>query len=151
MGTLHPGRDPPPPASTSTRGAAIVGEARNGAGPGPYVMACSTLAGDAVVNDSGERLGTLEHIMIDVRAGRIAYGVLAHGGVLGLGARLHAVPWDALAIDVERRCFVLRVSKARLAKAPGFDADHWPAMADPAWARSVRDFYQARDTASPVQ
>jgi sporulation protein YlmC with PRC-barrel domain len=143
MGTLYPGQDPPPPASTSAQGAGIVGRVGRADGPGPHVMACSTLAGDPVVNREGEGLGTLEHIMIDVRGGKIAYGVLVHGGVLGLGARLYAVPWDALTLDVERRCFVLPVSRARLQEAPGFDRDHWPAMSDPSWARSVHDFYQA--------
>ena len=111
-------------------------------GPGTHVLACSTLAGERVLNPAGEELGALEHFMIDVAQGRIAYGVLARGGVLGLGARLFAVPWSALMLDIERGCFVLDVAASRLRSAPGFDREHWPAMADPAYTRAVDDFYR---------
>ena len=106
-----------------------------------------------MINPAGEELGTLEHFMIDVAEGRIAYGVLARGGVLGLGARLFAVPWSALALDGERGCFVLDVAAARMRTAPGFDSDHWPAMADPAFVRAVDAFYrpQRRESARALQ
>lgn len=106
-------------------------------------MASSALAGNAVVNRRGEELGSLERLMIDVRTGSIAYGVLARGGVLGLGARLFAVPWHAFALDAERECLVLDVALERLRGAPGFDREHWPRMADPAFARAVDEFYPA--------
>ena len=111
-------------------------------GPGPCVMACSMLAGDPVMNLAGEPLGTLAHVMLDVGAGRIAYGVLTRGGVMGLGAKLFAIPWNALAHDRERQCFVLDMSLDRLRRAPGFDGEHWPAMADPAFARAMQAYYQ---------
>ena len=38
-------------------------------GPGPKIMAADTLEGDDVVNTAGEKLGALEHIMIDVPSG----------------------------------------------------------------------------------
>ncbi len=141
MGSLYPGKDPPAPASTSENAARVVG-AEEGDGPGPYVMSCETLTGDAIVNGQGDKLGTLAHVMLDVPAGRIAYAVLARGGVLGLGERLHAIPWSALTLDAERHRFVLDVDAERLDKAPGFDRAHWPRMADPAWARGVERFFQ---------
>jgi sporulation protein YlmC with PRC-barrel domain len=113
-------------------------------GPGPYVMAWETLAGDAVVNAADEELGKLEHVMVDVPSGTIAYAVLACGGVFGIGEKLFAIPWRALTLDAERNCFVLDVSRERFEAAPGFDRDHWPAMADPAWARGVHDYYGVR-------
>jgi sporulation protein YlmC with PRC-barrel domain len=107
MGLLHPGQQPAPPVSVSPEAAPIAGRARHAGGPGRFVMACSTLVGDRVVDARGEELGSLEQLMIDVPAGRIAYGVLARGGVLGLGARLFAVPWHAFTLDAERDCLVL--------------------------------------------
>jgi hypothetical protein len=104
-------------------------------------MSCGTLAGDAVVNPRGDDLGRLGHVMIDVRSGCVAYGVLARGGVFGIGEKLFAVPWDAFTLDATRQCFVLDVWRERLDAAPGFDRDHWPEMADPAWARQVRAYY----------
>jgi hypothetical protein len=39
------------------------------------VLAADTLTGDKVVNRQKEDLGTIEHLMIDVEQGRIAYAV----------------------------------------------------------------------------
>lgn len=100
-------------------------------GPGPHVMACGALAGATVFNRAHEELGTLAHVMLDVANGRIAYAVLAHGGVLGLGEKFFAIPWEALAFDATRECFVLDVAREKLAAAMGFDRDHWPSKADP--------------------
>lgn len=116
----------------------------NKTGPGPKVMAADTLEGDEVVNTTDEKLGKLEHIMIDVPTGRVAYGVLSFGGFLGMGDKLFAIPWHALRVDPSNHRFVLDVDKETLKKAPGFDRDHWPSMADERWAREVHTYYHAR-------
>ena len=110
----------------------------------PFVMAAAMLEGDTVVNRQNEDLGQIEHIMIDVPTGRIAYAVLACGGVLGIGEKLFAVPWGALALDADRSCFVMDIDKSRLEAAPAFDKDHWPSMADPEWAAGVHDYFGIR-------
>jgi len=76
-----------------------------------------------------------------VTSGRIAYAVLSFGGFLGMGAKLFAIPWPALALDAGEKRFILGVSKDRLENAPGFDKDHWPSMADPTWAKEVHAYY----------
>lgn len=124
------------------KGAQIVGETdTKSPGPGPRVMAASTLEGDDVINRTGEKLGTIQEIMLDVPSGRIAYAVLSHGGLLGVGDRLFAIPWRALTLDTENKCFILDVAKERLSIAPGFDKDHWPAMADETWAHAVHRYF----------
>lgn len=110
-------------------------------GPGPDVMAADTLQGDDVINLQGEKLGSIEDIMLDVRSGKVAYAVLSFGGLLGMGDKLFAIPWSALTLDVDRKCFVLDVPKDRLQNAPGFDKDQWPSMADESWASQVYSYY----------
>jgi sporulation protein YlmC with PRC-barrel domain len=112
-------------------------------GPGPKVMAADTLDGDDIVNAAGDKLGTLEHIMIDVPSGRVAYGVLSFGGFLGMGDKLFAIPWSALRIDPPNHRFIFDVDKETLQNAPGFDKDNWPSMADETWARDVHTYYKA--------
>ncbi len=114
------------------------------AGPGPKVMAADTLEGDDIVNLAEEKLGTLEHIMIDVPSGRVAYGVLSFGGFLGMGDKLFAIPWRALRLDPSNHRFILDVDKQTLKNAPGFAKDYWPSMADEQWARDVHTYYHAR-------
>ena len=113
-------------------------------GPGPSIMAADTLEDDKVVNPQGEDLGNIEHIMIDVLSGRVAYAVLSFGGLFGIGDKLFAIPWTALQLDTDNKCFVLSASKEQLKQAEGFDKDHWPSMADQRWAVGVHRFYNAR-------
>jgi sporulation protein YlmC with PRC-barrel domain len=110
-------------------------------GPGPDVMDAGSLTGDEVANAAGDDLGKIEAIMLDVKSGRIAYAVLSFGGFLGLGSKLFAIPWPALTLDAAQKRFVLDVSRERLESAPGFDKDHWPSMADRAWATGIHEYY----------
>src|SRR5271157_2809593 len=108
------------------------------------VLAADTLTGDRVVNRKKEDLGTIEHLMIDVENGRVAYAVLSFGGFLGMGDKLFAIPWSALAVDTVDRQFILDVDKQLLEHAPGFDKAHWPDMADRTWGAEVSAYYGAK-------
>jgi sporulation protein YlmC with PRC-barrel domain len=126
------------------QGATVVGGGRpyaDNPGPGPYVMAADTLENTKVVNADGDDLGKIEHIMLDVPSGRVAYAVLSFGGFLGMGSKLFAIPWHALIMDADDKHFVLDVPKERLENAPGFDENRWPSMADERWASDLHKFY----------
>lgn len=110
----------------------------------PRVLAADTLTGDKVVNLQKEDLGKIEHLMIDLETGRIAYAVLSFGGFLGMGDKLFAIPWSALALDTVEKRFILNVDKELLKRAPGFDKDDWPNMADYGWRTRVYTFYGAK-------
>ena len=139
----------------TSSGTPIVGAERHTSnGPGPEVMDAATLSGDAVVNASGEDLGKIEAIMLDVQSGRIAYAVLSFGGFLGMGAKLFAIPWSIFTLDAGEKRFILNVPKEQLENAPGFDKGHWPSMADTSWATELHDYYHVApywddDLASP--
>ena len=135
---------PPTQTTRASGGANIIpgdDEFDASAGPGPEVMDAATLIGDKVANATGESLGEIEAIMLDVRSGRIAYAVLSFGGFLGMGSKLFAIPWSALTLDAKEKRFVLNVSKEKLENAEGFDKDHWPSMADMTWAVRVHEYY----------
>ncbi|WP_118184194.1 PRC-barrel domain-containing protein [Paraburkholderia phosphatilytica] len=133
MGSINPQGD-------RTGGAKIVGGGR-GEGPGPEVMAAATLDGNKVMSADGEHVGKISDIMLDVRSGRVAYAVLSEGGFLGMGTTLHAIPWSALMLDTDQKCFHVDIAAQRLKDDAGFDKDHWPSMADPAWAASLHTYY----------
>lgn len=120
----------------------VGGPKSNPGGPGPEVMAANTLEGNDVYNSAGEDLGSIKDIMIDVPRGRVAYAVLSRGGVLGIGDKLFAIPWAALTLDTDRKCFVLDIDEETLKNAPGFDKDNWPSMADETWARNLHTYYK---------
>jgi sporulation protein YlmC with PRC-barrel domain len=110
-------------------------------GPGPSLMGADTLIGNDVYNQQDEDLGDVKEIMLDMSTGRVSYAVLSFGGILGMGEKLFAVPWNALTLDTKNKRFTLNVTKASLDQAPGFDKDSWPNMADQAWARGIHDYY----------
>ena len=119
----------------------MLGMYRNDTGPGPALMGADTLIGDDVYNHDDEQLGDIKEIMLDMRSGRIAYAVLSFGGVLGLGEKLFAVPWEKLTLDTVNKRFLLDVGKEQLKSAPGFDQDNWPDMASEAWNDQMNQFY----------
>lgn len=110
--------------------------------PDRRVLSASSLSGGVVKNGAGEKLGDVADIMIDTENGRVAYAVLSFGGFLGMGDKLFAVPWNAMRLDAEDRCFVLDVPKETLKSAPGFDKDDWPDFADPTWGADVYRHYK---------
>ena len=107
------------------------------------VLSASTLTGDKVRNTAGQDLGKIDEIMIDIRSGQVAYAVVSFGGVLHIGNKLFAIPWNALQLDEDEKCFLLDVDKATLESAPGFDKDNWPDMADVTWGSEIYRHYGA--------
>ncbi len=110
-------------------------------GPGPNLMGADTLIGNDVYNSKDEDLGGIKEIMLDMVGGKISYAVLSFGSFLGMGEKLFAVPWQALKLDTQNKRFILNVDKERLSKAPGFDKDKWPDMADQSWVTEIHAFY----------
>ena len=109
----------------------------------PRVLSASSIMGHKVVNTAGEQLGSIKELMIDLDGGLIAYAVLSFGGILGMGDKLFAIPWEALTIDEENRTLILDVDKAVLENAPGFDKDNWPdnAKYEAGWLLGVYEYY----------
>jgi hypothetical protein len=77
------------------------------------------LAGQTVVNEKNEKIGTLDDIILG--KDRAMYAILQVGGFLGLGSRLVAVPFDSLKIDeAGRRIELPGASKDELTKLAEF-------------------------------
>ena len=110
----------------------------------PTLSAKSIISTD-VKNPQGEALGSIKDIMIDTGSGRIEYAVLQFGGVMFIGDKLFAVPWDELKLDTAKEEMVLNVDKERLKDAPGFDKDDWPDFAADSIRSELNGFYGARN------
>jgi sporulation protein YlmC with PRC-barrel domain len=114
----------------------------------PSVWLTSDLLGMDVVSTQGDSLGEIEDVVVHPE-GETGYAVLSFGGWLGIGEKLFAMPWtvlrsvdrDAGELDTQRS-LVLPLDKEKLKQAPGFDKDHWPAIANADWSRDVDTFYK---------
>jgi sporulation protein YlmC with PRC-barrel domain len=107
-------------------------------------LSATTIIGDRIENDDGDVLGELKELMIDCDTGRIAYAVLSFGGLMGLGNKLFAIPWESLELDADQQCFLLNVDKERLKGAPGFDKSQWPSHADASFIDQVFRYYDVQ-------
>jgi sporulation protein YlmC with PRC-barrel domain len=91
-----------------------------------HYLTTSSIIGDKVYDEKDNRLGSIKDIMMDVHSGKIHYCVIELGGILGIGAKYFAVPYDLLRIDPDKKRFLFNGSKQVLEKAPGFNHWHWP-------------------------
>jgi len=105
---------------------------------GMSVHKASAFIGSRVENSQGESLGTISDIVLEPSEGRIRYVALSYGGVLGLGGKLFAIPWNALALQPDGKTFLLNVDKQLLETAPGFNKDNWPQRPDATLQAAMR-------------
>jgi sporulation protein YlmC with PRC-barrel domain len=119
-GTNHEGRTPNIPA---------------------HRLTASSIIGDSVENQQGEKLGKIDNLMVNVRTGEIEYAVLEFGSFLGIGGKLFAIPFRELKLDEVNELFVLNRDKEYLKNAPGFDRSHWPDTNDHTYFDNVNLYY----------
>lgn len=97
----------------------------------------SQLIGQNIKNSKGESVGEINDLVIDA-TGKVRYGAVTYGGILGVGSKLFAVPFEAFRVgqnpndpnDVGDYVLTLDVTKEQLDGSEGFDNDHWPDFAD---------------------
>ncbi|MGB4862349.1 MAG: PRC-barrel domain-containing protein [Tepidiformaceae bacterium] len=108
------------------------------------VLSASTLSGDSIVNASGEDVGKLEDIMLDLDHGKVAYAVLSVGGFMGMGDKLFALPWESLQVDTANKRLICNVPKEKFEASDGFDKSNWPNLADPSFRDRTYSQYGAK-------
>ncbi len=87
------------------------------------LIAADKVVGTAVYDAAGERLGTIDSIMLNKRSGKVAYAVMSFGGFLGIGERYHPLPWDVLTYDDAKGGYNVQHSADDLRKAPNYSRD----------------------------
>jgi len=56
------------------------------------LIAAEKVEGTSVYNLQGEKLGTVDDIMIDKVSGKAIYALMSFGGFLGIGEKYHRCP-----------------------------------------------------------
>ena len=87
------------------------------------LISADKVQGTAVYNTAGERLGTIDSIMLNKRSGEVAYAVMSFGGFLGIGERYHPLPWDVLDYDTAQGGYCVNMDKNQLSGAPNYSRD----------------------------
>ena len=108
------------------------------------IISAKRVEGMAVKTPQGDDLGRIEDLTIDKLSGHVVYAVLSFGGILGLGAKHFALPWEALHYEPRHAAYVVEIDPELLRRAPGFDASNPPDMSDRRWGQQIHDYYGYR-------
>jgi sporulation protein YlmC with PRC-barrel domain len=74
-----------------------------------------------VKNQQGEELGEVAELVLDPRDAKIKSVVISSGGVLGIGAKKVAVPWDHVKPASDEQAFVVTMTREELQQAPQWE------------------------------
>jgi len=96
--------------------------------------------GKSVYNASGEKLGSIDDLMIDKNSGRIHYAVMEFGGFLGMGKDRYPVPWSVLKYDAAKDGYIVPLDKRMLEAAPKYTEQEIPSY-DRSYAERVDRYY----------
>ena len=104
------------------------------------LIAAEKVNGTNVYNRAGEKLGSVDDIMLDKVSGRAIYAVMSFGGFLGMDKKFHPLPWATLKYDQQKEGYIVNLDKKQLEGAPSYDEDsdfEWT----PDYGRRVDKYY----------
>ncbi|QNP47808.1 PRC-barrel domain-containing protein [Diaphorobacter aerolatus] len=104
------------------------------------IISSEKVRGTNVYSPAGEKLGSVEALMIDKISGRVRYAVMEFGGFLGMGTDVYPLPWDALKYSTEEGGYMVSLTKEQLDGAPRYNRDDSPEYSDE-YGRKVYDYY----------
>lgn len=103
------------------------------------LISADKVEGTSVFNAEGEKLGTVDTVMLDKRKGNVAYAVMSFGGFLGMGESYHPLPWQKLDYDRNKGGFVVDLDKRQLEGAPYYKESDFEWTPD--YGRRVDQYY----------
>ncbi|MBT2305155.1 PRC-barrel domain-containing protein [Variovorax paradoxus] len=104
------------------------------------VISSDSVEGTTVYNAAGDKLGSIDDLMIDKISGQVRYAVMEFGGFLGVGTDRYPIPWSMLKYDTSKNGYVVPLDKARLEGAPRYGTDDMPDY-DDTYRSSVDKYY----------
>jgi sporulation protein YlmC with PRC-barrel domain len=104
------------------------------------VISSEKVEGTAVYNNAGEKLGSIDDLMIDKRTGQVCYAVLEFGGFLGMGTDRYPIPWNVLKYDTTKSGYTVPLDKTKLENAPKYRPEEVPVY-DTDFGNRVKRYY----------
>lgn len=104
------------------------------------VISSDRVEGTSVYNTGGDKLGSIDDLMIDKNSGQVRYAVLEFGGFLGMGTDRYPLPWSMLKYDTNKDGYVVPLDKAKLEGAPRYDDAKVPEYTSE-YNRGVNGYY----------
>lgn len=104
------------------------------------VISSDKVEGTAVYDTAGEKLGSIDDLVIDKRSGLVRYATLEFGGFLGMGTDRYPIPWSLLTYDTSLEGYRVPLGQAQLENAPRHQLNEAPIYTDE-YGRRVYDHY----------
>jgi hypothetical protein len=96
--------------------------------------------GTNVYGADGQKIGSIERVMIDKFSGKVSYAVLSFGGLFGIGDDHYPLPWQTLKYDTKLGGYVTGLTQDQIRGAPKY-ADERSWNWDARTTQSVNDYY----------
>jgi sporulation protein YlmC with PRC-barrel domain len=74
--------------------------------------------GISVYGRDGEKIGSVERLMLDKMTGTVSYAVVRHSGFLGIDQHYYPVSWPSLKFNMMRKCFDVDLTLDELRSGP---------------------------------
>ncbi len=105
----------------------------------------SALRKAEILNQANEKIASVSDLIISPD-GKVHYAVLSVGGVVGIGAKYTAIPWEKLDIrHVNNKWAVnLPISKEALEHAPLIESDNYREFANTQWVTRVCEYFSTQ-------
>ncbi len=109
------------------------------------LIASDKVEGTPVRRSNGDKIGTIERVMIDKISGRVAYAVMTFGGFLGIGEDYRTLPWNLLKYNENLDAYELNLTDDQLRGAPEVeDRFYDTGVVDRDWERRTHEYYAAK-------
>ena len=99
--------------------------------------------GTAVYDADGNKVRSIERVMIEKISGRVSYAVVSFGGFLGIGDDHYPLPWPSLKYNVELGGYQTMVTVDQIKGAPKVAASGEWNWADASRTKGLDDYYGA--------
>jgi PRC-barrel domain protein len=97
--------------------------------------------GTAVYRSNGDKVGSIQRVMIDKISGKVAYAVMSFGGFLGIGEDYYPLPWSLLTYNPKLEGYEVNIGEQQLKGAPKYAKNEAWDWGDRARGQKVYDYY----------
>jgi len=97
-----------------------------------------------IANPEGAEIGTVKDLVLDLKAGRIAYVAGVFDQIGELANRVFFIPWGVVKVDPEMSTFTVSEDRTVLESAPSVALDTWASLPTSQWTGAVTGYWKEK-------
>ena len=107
------------------------------------LISSEKVEGTNVYRSNGDKVGKIEHLMIDKVGGKVAYAVMSFGGFMGMGHDHYPLPWSMLDYNERLGGYEVNIDEEQLKGAPKYTAHESWDWGDLKRGKRIHDYWRA--------